>query len=387
MIKILSKTYSKAVVCLANLLDDQGSQYDILVTSTKSSEVDFLLSQVGQCNAVFLVGNVGNYSTLLADVFELSVFYDKFAEENLVQYCKLTHTDLPSDPIKEKLCIIPESFNHFSSTFGIECSAFGTLKNTQIYILPDNPNECASIFTNYVTKNLFKKTSNVERHVFKIFGLSQNEVESRLSNFNPIVQKKVKTTNLDTIVTLDFNSRIGKQLISQILNDFKKIFQKNLYATRDQSLAQTVIEVLKSLDKKVSTAESMTGGMIASSLVDINGASSVLYEGLVTYSVNSKCSRLGISPHFIDEYGVVSAEVAQAMSQGLLKNGTDIAISITGYATKPDVDLPSGLCYIGIATSNGKSAVYKNVFSGDRNAVRQTATNMALFLTYKTLIS
>ena len=87
----------------------------------------------------------------------------------------------------------------------------------------------------------------------------------------------------------------------------------------------------------------------------------------------------------VDEYGVVSQQVAQKMALGLKENGTDIAVSTTGFAGPTSADgMPVGLCYIGIATEKGVS-VYRNVFTGDRNSIRTQAANMALYLVCKTL--
>ena len=87
----------------------------------------------------------------------------------------------------------------------------------------------------------------------------------------------------------------------------------------------------------------------------------------------------------MDEFGVVSQQVAQEMVKGLLKNGGDLAVSTTGYAGPTSENgLPVGLCFIGIGTPKGIS-VYRNIFSGGRNFIRAQATNMALFLVYKTI--
>ena len=75
----------------------------------------------------------------------------------------------------------------------------------------------------------------------------------------------------------------------------------------------------------------------------------------------------------------------KAMAEGLRKNGSDIAISITGIAgPKSEDGLPVGLCFIGIATEKGVT-VYKNIFAGDRNSIRSQAANMAMYFAYKTL--
>ena len=166
---------------------------------------------------------------------------------------------------------------------------------------------------------------------------------------------------------------------------FKKLFGDYIYANADHTLAKTVVDLLHSLNKTLSVAESITGGMVASSIVDIAGASSVLHEGIVSYSNSSKSKRLNINPHFIDEHNAVSQQVALEMAKGLRGDGCDVAISTTGYAgPTADDGQPVGLCYVGVCTEKGV-AVYKNVFVGDRNSIRAQATNMALYLVFKTI--
>ncbi len=143
------------------------------------------------------------------------------------------------------------------------------------------------------------------------------------------------------------------------------------------------MDLLIKLKKTVSTAESVTGGMIASSIVDIAGASSVLHEGIVTYSIQSKCKRLGVKSAFYRRTRRRFKTSCSSYGGRITKNGSDIAVSITGFAgPTAEEGLPVGLCYIGISTDREVS-VYQNVFAGDRNSIRAQATNMALFLIYK----
>ena len=280
-----------------------------------------------------------------------------------------------------------ESFNHFNSTYGYQCAAYGVLGKTHVYLLPEEPREVQSVYENYIVKNLFKRPDGESKYVFKVFGLAKHDVETRLEKINPFVDRKCESANLDSKITLCFPSKTSKQVVSDTLTAVKQMFADNLYATTDKTISETVVELMESLGKKMSTAESMTGGLIASNIVDNSGASNVLYEGIVCYSVASKCARLGINPHFVDEYGVVSAEVAQAMSRGLLANGSDVAVSITGYAGPSSApEYPVGLCYISVASTKTGVAVYRNLFRGDRNSIRQQAANMALFLVYKTFV-
>lgn len=388
MIKILAKSNTKAVDYLTDKVTSQGEMCDVLISSSVKSIADFLVGAIDEgVKALFLIGNVGESATLFAEVFGLGLFYDKFAEQNIAEYCKLSAIELPPPLVREKLCLAPESFNHFNSSYGYQSAAYGVLNKTHVYMLPEDLREVQSVYDNYVVKSLFKRPEGESKYVFKVFGLAKHDVEARLDKINPFLERRCESANLDSKITLCFPAKTSKQVVSDVLAQVKSMFADNLYATTDKTISRTVVELLQSLDKKMSTAESMTGGLIASNIVDNSGASNVLYEGIVCYSVASKCARLGISPHFVDEYGVVSAEVAQAMSSGLLKNGSDIAVSITGYAGPSAAPgYPGGLCYISVASTKTGVAVYRNLFRGDRNSVRQQAANMALFLVYKTFV-
>ena len=151
----------------------------------------------------------------------------------------------------------------------------------------------------------------------KVFGLSAKDVNSRLSALPRTVSRKCETLNLDSKIILTFQPKCSKVYIKDAVAKLREAFGEYLYATADQTLAQTAVDLFRSMGKTLSVAESVTGGLISSSIVDVAGASSVLYEGVVVYTIASKCSRLGINPHFIDEYGVVSRQVAQAMATGL----------------------------------------------------------------------
>lgn len=100
----------------------------------------------------------------------------------------------------------------------------------------------------------------------------------------------------------------------------------------------------------VATAESITGGLIAKMITDVDGSSKILKESFVVYSNDSKVSILGVDAGLIEKYGVVSREVAKDMAVKLkMTTGRDICISTTGNAG-PTVcdDKPVGRVYVGI---------------------------------------
>ena len=159
------------------------------------------------------------------------------------------------------------------------------------------------------------------------------------------------------------------------------------YVQIDRQLVESAVDALdraKSAGLKVVTAESCTGGLIVTVLSEAPGAAEYLDGGFVTYTTEQKCKALGLDPKLIDEYGAVSAEVADAMARGALESSqADIAVSVTGVAgPEPDErGNPVGLVYFACARKGGKCVSVKREF-GDigRSRVRYKATEEALAL-------
>jgi len=148
------------------------------------------------------------------------------------------------------------------------------------------------------------------------------------------------------------------------------------------NIEEQVYELLKLHNITLSTAESATGGMIASTLINVPGISEFFQEGYVTYSNDAKVKMIGVDGSLIDIFGVVSKEVAENMAISAAKTaGTDVALSVTGVAG-PDggtKDCPVGTVYIGCYLK-GKTVVEHHLFIGDRLTVRKAAANRALEL-------
>ncbi|MBR3381855.1 MAG: nicotinamide-nucleotide amidohydrolase family protein [Clostridia bacterium] len=132
-------------------------------------------------------------------------------------------------------------------------------------------------------------------------------------------------------------------------------------------------------------AESLTGGMVSSFIVDVPGASQWFTEGCVTYTDEAKMRRLGVPEDILRRSTAVSSETARAMAEGLLRcSGADIAVATTGVAGPgPDADgHPEGLVFIGGATRSG-SVTKELALAGSRRGIRLQAALSALTLLYK----
>tara|TARA_Y100000589_G_scaffold327979_1_gene370995 strand:+ start:428 stop:856 length:429 start_codon:yes stop_codon:yes gene_type:complete len=131
----------------------------------------------------------------------------------------------------------------------------------------------------------------------------------------------------------------------------------------------------------LATAESCTGGLIASLITAIEGSSDVFDRGFVTYSNDAKTDCLGVPISLINKFGAVSKQVAKAMADGALANsGAHLSLSVTGIAGPGGgtQEKPVGLVCIGSALIRSDTIVEKHIFSGDRDAVRNKTVAQAI---------
>lgn len=150
-------------------------------------------------------------------------------------------------------------------------------------------------------------------------------------------------------------------------------------------LARKVIESYAEQKRRIVTAESCTGGLIAGALTDIPGASDVLERGFVSYSNAAKIEVLGVMPDVLESYGAVSAQIAEAMAKGALEfSHADVAVSVTGIAGPGggSAEKPVGLVHLALARRGEKVHSEQQVFPGDRSAIRRATVERALALLF-----
>jgi nicotinamide-nucleotide amidase len=150
---------------------------------------------------------------------------------------------------------------------------------------------------------------------------------------------------------------------------------------RSETLAGELGRALLARGWRAATAESCTGGLVAGAITSIAGSSDWFERGFVTYSNEAKHEMLGVPCALIEAHGAVSDAVARAMAEGALANSTaQCAVSVTGVAG-PGGGTPAkpvGMVCFGWAAVDARPVVATRRFSGDREAVRVAAVEMAL---------
>lgn len=139
----------------------------------------------------------------------------------------------------------------------------------------------------------------------------------------------------------------------------------------ENTVEKTLVELLLKNNMTISFAESCTGGMLASTLINVSGSSNVINESYVTYSEEAKMKILGVSKETLNKYTVYSSEVAEEMAEGLKKvTHANVCASVTGKAEDE-----SGICKCDYCIIVNDSKVLEKVsFQGSRNQVRTMQT-------------
>jgi PncC family amidohydrolase len=148
-------------------------------------------------------------------------------------------------------------------------------------------------------------------------------------------------------------------------------------------------DVLFAQNATIATAESCTGGLVASRLTDVSGSSRYVMGGVVAYDNRIKMQILNVAEATLIRHGAVSEQTAIEMAVGVRELfGVDYALSVTGIAgpSGGSAEKPVGLTYIGFAGANGLCVVERHVWAGDRIGNKQSSAQAALELAYRTVL-
>ena len=145
--------------------------------------------------------------------------------------------------------------------------------------------------------------------------------------------------------------------------------------------ARALLDACAAAGLRLATAESCTGGLIAGCLTELAGSSSVVDRGWVVYDNRAKTELLGIEADLLERHGAVSEPVARAMAAGALaRSGCGLALAVTGIAGPGggSAEKPVGLVHLAAHARGGPSLHRREVFAGDRAAVRLATVATAL---------
>lgn len=333
----------------------------------------------GKYDYVFMTGGLGPTEDditkeMVCKVCNRKLYEDKNSVLILKEYFKDNETAWKNN-IKQAL--FPKDAIIIPNKYGTAPGMLLKDEGTSFILMPGVPREMKYMFENEIVPKLESKDM-ISSRIAMIGVLGEWDVSRRmdLSGTNPTISPYAKDYGIILRITAKAkNEDELKQLLDTGEKKVRNTFKEYVLDVSDEydykTKSDIIIEELKKRGETISFAESMTGGMLASAIIDADHASDVLKESYITYSDEAKNKILNVDVEALKQYSAVSKEVCEKMAYGLKeKTKANIAVSVTGYAHTGEV-------YIGI-NYNESIKVHSLQLGGDRNHVRNWAKNRAL---------
>jgi nicotinamide-nucleotide amidase len=257
-----------------------------------------------------------------------------------------------------------------------------------LMLLPGPPNECKPLFDEACLPLLRQvlPVRHIAKRTLRAAMIPESQADSLLA---PIytAYKDVETTILAhagdiqlTLLCSKSNLETAQKRVDELAGRMEEALDEYLYSSHGENLEQIVLDYLGLRQATLAVAESCTGGMIAQRITGVSGSSRSFLGGAIVYSNEMKTTLAGVPYELITQHGAVSAEVARALAHGIrLRTGATIGLGITGIAgpTGGTETKPVGLVHIAVSDAQ-KTDTLERTFRGDRERVRQWATQQAL---------
>ncbi|MDX1438534.1 MAG: competence/damage-inducible protein A [Rubricoccaceae bacterium] len=287
-----------------------------------------------------------------------------------------------------KLADVPRGFDILQNPSGMAPGLWGGRGNKQVVVLPGVPHEMKAIMKQHVLPRLAQQSDAVVLHrTLLTAGQGESALAELLGELSDVLSNGVSLAYLpgSGVVRLRVTSKgedrssveAGLQMALQRIYG---ILGDRILGEDDQTLEGVVGGMLRERGLSIATAESCTGGAVASAITSIPGSSDYFLGGVVAYDNSVKVAQLGVDGRDLDRYGAVSEAVALQMASGVRRAfGADLGISTTGIAG-PDggtPEKPVGTVWLGFDSADGNHATRLQL-TGDRLINIQLSTTGAL---------
>lgn len=195
--------------------------------------------------------------------------------------------------------------------------------------------------------------------ILRVTGLGESTVEERLSSLlhtpNPTIATYAKDDAIDVRITAKAETaEEAEALVTSMERTARQVLGDHVFGINKDTLASVVGALLQARKQTLGVMESLTGGLLASTITDVSGSSNYFIGGLVTYSTELK-AQMGVPREILAAHGAVSEEAAIAMARAVRERlGTDFGLGITGVAGPDEQEgKPVGTVYIAIMGPDG----------------------------------
>ncbi|MEK6756370.1 MAG: competence/damage-inducible protein A [Bacteroidota bacterium] len=301
--------------------------------------------------------------------------------------------------INEDQALVPRSCAVIQNFHGTAPGYLFEQPGKYFIVMPGVPFEMKAMMQDFVLPFFAKRASGmvIQHRTLKTTGIGESFLAEQIGNVDDLFPPNSSVTlgflPSPTGTRLRITARAtsiaeAKANIQGVEEKIRGRAGKYVYGVDDEEMEQIIGRLLTERKLAIAVAESCTGGLIADRITNVPGSSNYFERGVITYSNESKAAELSVPLAFIQKYGAVSREVAEAMAFGVRKKAnTDIGLSATGIAgpTGGTPEKPVGLVWIGYSDRSETLALRFN-FRDDRRRVKERAAQAALELVRRRLL-
>lgn len=358
-----------------------------------------MLEALPRCDVLLVTGGLGPTTDdltreIVAELLGLPLHFDPAVMRHIDAIFAQHGRTTP--PGNERQAMVPQGAlvldNPNGTAPGLLLPALPALGTPHVFLLPGPPRELYPMFTDSVAPRLREWLGEgaVPGFInFRIINVGESSVAQRIEiPLEPLAQAGLEIGYCARPGEVDVRLIGDPEQVAAGSEIVRQAFPTEIATESEDELHEVVVSRLIQLGHTLATAESCTGGLIASSITDVPGASGVFLRGYVTYSNEAKSELLGVPESLLAEHGAVSEPVARAMAEGSLRAARSThALAVTGIAGPGGgtEEKPVGTVFIGLASQGHETKVLRFRHPGDRATFKQRTLRTALDLLRKRL--
>lgn len=333
-----------------------GDDMNTLIAALKLLSAD--------CDVLLVNGGLGPTiddltAQALANAVQVPLREHPQALAHLQQWCASKNIAL--NAANRKQAMLPEDCDVVANAIGSAVGFALDLGECRVICTPGVPRELEPMLNDEIVPALRRQFSAAPHHVerFTLFGIGESSLQQRINDTIPdwphdvLLGFRAGFPQLELKLTT--HSEAARAKLPMLVSQLQPLIGDFTLGGGDTSMAMCVIDLLKQRGKRLTVAESCTGGQLAATITQIPGASSVFDAGFITYSNAIKEKILGVSGETLAREGAVSAPVVEQMAHGALqRSGADYAIAVSGIAGPEggSDEKPVGTVWIGWGSEN-----------------------------------
>ncbi len=382
---LLGKTVNTNAAHMGQQLSQAGYEVvaNLVCADTRQAIVNMLDYSYTLASVVVCTGGLGPTVDditrgAMAEFFAVDLLWNEELWQKIKSYYE-AHTGQASPENNKAQAMIPAGFAHRVNEVGTAPALYSVSSEKKIFLMPGVPAEMKNFMQKLVMPEMEKIFPKRDFYLQTVHLYGMPEA---------LIAEKNEDLSLGEGVNLAYLPQGGfvdlrvygenVQGCKELLAKLEQRFSGKIVGYGDTDILQELHQRLIEQKLTLAVAESCTGGMLMSKLVDYAGSSQYLLGGVVSYANQIKEKILGVDSKLLDKHGAVSQEVAEAMARGVAARfSVDLAVAITGVAG-PDGGTqhkPVGLVWFAIYY-RGEVHSFSKLIAGERNGVRQRAVNV-----------